>query len=135
MAKRTRRRGTASKRNKPSPVRARTVEEEYFVGIKDPIELRKELLLGSKDLITSLKKYDRFTHMRHEKQKYTEQLKRIMDELLVLNKKLRNHLPATPLKVPGMVVTAPKRALKPKDKLDVLEKELSKVESRLKALE
>ena len=138
MAKRTRRRGKKSKRDRPGPVRARAVKEEYFVGIRDPIEVRKELLLGSKDLITSLKKYDNFTHVREEKQKYIEQLKRIIDELLVLNKRLRTHLPKTPLKGPieaKKVVKAPKRERTPKDKVELLERELSRVESRLKALE
>ncbi len=107
------------------------------MGIKDPMEVRKELLLGSKDLITSLKKYDEFVHLREAKQKYIEELKIVMDELLVLNKRLRTHLPKTPLKGPRVVrkVEPPKKPKSPRDQLDVLERELSRVESRLQALE
>jgi len=138
LAKRARGRRKKSKRNKPRVVRARAVKEEaFFVGIKDPVEIRKELLLGSKDIIASLRKYDRFSAFREEKQKYSEQLKRVMDEILVLNKRLRTHLPKTPLKGPAMPKPAAKPVQKPKakDKLDILEQELSKVEARLKSLE
>ncbi|MEM4263570.1 MAG: hypothetical protein QW666_01580 [Candidatus Woesearchaeota archaeon] len=121
------------------------MKEHFFVGIKDPLRTRRDLLSSSKVILDSLKKYDDFVSAREEKQKYIFELKRVIDELMVLNKKLRAHLPKTPLKVPelemqkvkvkGKKAKTVKAETTAKSKLDLLEQELSKVESRLKALE
>ncbi|VVB81635.1 Uncharacterised protein [uncultured archaeon] len=117
-------------------------EELFFVGIKDPIELRKELLTSSKNLIDSLRKFEQYTEIKQEKQANILELKRVFDELMVLNKKIRNHLPKTPLKAPPVIkeVHEEKHAKgKPtkfaENKVDVLEQELAKIEERLGGLE
>ncbi len=117
-------------------------EELFFVGIKDPIELRKELLTSSKNLIDSLRKFEQYKDIKEEKTQHITELKRVFDELLVLNKKLRNHLPRTPLKVPVAIRdTKTEKPMKGKpvklaqNKVDVLEQELAKIEERLGGLE
>lgn len=119
-------------------------EELFFVGIRDPIELRKELLTSSKNLIDSLRRYEAFKDLKEEKLRHILELKRVFDELLVLNRKLRNHLPRIPMKVPALREmregTKPTRIVgKPakigKNKIDVLEEELAKIEERLGGLE
>ena len=111
--------------------------ELFFVGIRDPIELRKELLTGSKDIIDSLKRYEQYKDLKEEKLHHIMELKRVFDELLVLNKKLRTKLPRTPIKVPIPRETRGKaRTTKiTPAKIDVLEQELSKIEERLGSLE
>lgn len=120
------------------------MKQTFFVGIKDPVKARRDLLTSSKGILDSLKKYDDFASVRDEKQKYIVELKRVIDELIVLDKKVRGHLPATPLKVSGLEKPKIKKGKKEageaaipmaRSKLDLLEQELSKVESRLKALE
>ena len=39
-------------------------EELFFVGIRDPIEIRKELLTSSKNLIDSLKLYEAYKDVK-----------------------------------------------------------------------
>jgi hypothetical protein len=117
------------------------MKQTFFVGIKDPVRARRDLLTSSKGILDSLKKYDDFASARDEKQKYIVELKRVIDELIVLDKKVRGHLPATPLKVSGLEKPKIKKGKKEeaiplaRSKLDLLEQELSKVESRLNALE
>lgn len=118
-------------------------EELFFVGIRDPIELRKELLTSSKNLIDSLRRYEAFKDLKEEKLQHVIELKRVFDELLVLNRKLRNHLPRIPIKVPTVMKETPARpgkampkpAKTARNKIDVLEEELSKIEERLGSLE
>jgi len=116
-------------------------EELFFVGIRDPIELRKELLTSSKNLIDSLRRHEAYKDIKQDKEQRILELKRIFDELLVLNRKLRNHLPRTPLKAP--TVTREEKPIKgkpvqvklAKGKIDILEEELAKIEERLGGLE
>ena len=115
-------------------------DELFFVGIRDPIELRKELLTSSKNLIDSLRRYEAYKDVKEEKLQNIMDLKRVFDELLVLNKKLRNKLPHIPVKAtPTLTREMPPSKGKPvklsRDKIDVLEDELAKIEERLGSLE
>ncbi len=115
-------------------------DELFFVGIRDPIELRKELLTSSKNLIDSLRRYEAYKDVKEEKLQNIMDLKRVFDELLVLNKKLRNKLPHIPVKAtPTLAREMPPSKGKPvklsRDKIDVLEDELAKIEERLGSLE
>lgn len=112
----------------------------FFVGVKDPVEVRKELLLGSKNILNSLKRYEQFVQLKEEKVRVSLELQRVFDEILVLNKKLRNHLPKVP--VSGASEEPLKEELRkqesktiPKAKLDLLDDELARVERRLNSLE
>ncbi len=120
-------------------------DELFFVGIRDPIEMRKELLTSSKNLIDSLKRYEAYKSVKDEKQQHILELKHVFDELLVLNRKLRGKLPRTPLKAPTIereerqekskakpVKTSQKPA---QNKVDILEEELSRIEEKLGRLE
>jgi len=124
-------------------------EELFFVGIRDPVELRKELLTSSKNLIDSLRRYEAFKDLKEEKLQHIIELKRVFDELLVLNRKLRNHLPRIPVKVPTALKEMQQMREGPKttskasaktvkmarNKIDVLEEELAKIEERLGSLD
>ena len=119
-------------------------KENFFVGIRNPVNVRRLLLNSSKDVLDSLKDYEDFENLKAEKEKYVVELKRVMDEMLVLNRKLKKHLPKTPLHAPPKYEKiarkrskkAPKTKMsKVASKMDLLESELEKVESRLKALE
>lgn len=114
----------------------------FFVGIRDPIELRKELLTSSKNLIDSLKRYEAFKDVKEEKLQHVMELKHVFDELLVLNKKLRNKMPHIPIKAAPPILRETRempvkgRSIKlSKGKIDVLEEELAKIEERLGSLE
>jgi len=124
-----------------------------FVEIKDPSATRRDVLLSTKDVLDALKRYEEYKATKAEKQKTLDQLKKVVDDLLVLNRKLRSKMPKAPVKIPDLtlrtrqeprsarereekIITGPTPiAARPKSKLDVLQEELEKIESRLGALE
>jgi len=114
--------------------------EAFFVGIKDPVEVRKELLTSSKNIIDSLKRYEAYKQLRENKLEYILELKRVFDELLVLNRKVRKSMPKMNIKSSGEQVEQITETVKevkkkaPTNKLDLLEQELAKVEARLGSL-
>jgi hypothetical protein len=120
-------------------------KDKFFVGIKNPVNTRRLLLNSSKDLLDALKDLENFENLKQEKAKYIIELKKVLDEIMVLNKKLKSHLPKTPLQAPpkyGPVARKKKGQKMPKtkmkdvaSKMDVLESELAKVEERLQGLE
>ena len=127
-------------------------DEIFYVGIRDQVELRKNLLQSSKDILDSLRRYEQYKLIKEEKLQYILALKNVFDELLVLNRRLRSKLPksvsAAP-ELPGKVAVeeelgeaeAPIKKVvrelpsRVKSKLDILEEELAKVERRLTSLE
>ena len=124
-------------------------QDLFFVGIRDSVELRKELLLSSKNVLDSLRKYEQYKVIKDQKFQYVAELKRVFDELLVLNKKLRGKMPKVPGKTPMLpgakepveveepqVKQSQKQSIKMErqeklSKLDMLEQELARVEERL----
>ena len=121
-------------------------KDQFFVGIKNPINARRLLLNSSKDILDALKDYENFEILKEEKAKYVIELKRVLDEIMVLNRKLKGHLPKTPMQAPPSykhVVRARQEKVSHKkekmmhvaSKMEALESELSKVEDRLKAIE
>lgn len=119
--------------------------EPLFVGINDPVLVRRNLLLSSKELIEALKRQEGLVDLRLRKENYLVEFKRIADELVVLNKKLRTHLPKVPLREKEVRHIIPVRALsegpeapilpKKSSHIELLEKELSRIESKLDALD
>lgn len=112
-------------------------DQLFYVGIPDNVEIRKELLTSSKNLLDGLKRYERYKNIKEQKVAYIVELKRVFDELLVLNRKLRTKLPKTVGTPPPAELKTSKHK-KPKAKkshLDALEDELSKIEERLESLE
>ncbi len=128
-------------------------EQLFFVGIREHQTVRKDLLQSSKMLLDSLKRHELYRRVKEDKLRAVNDLKRVFDELLILNKKFRGKLPKVPVKVPDVPMreeprpqALPKGAksspLKQeklqsssKSKLDLLEEELAKVEARLGGLE
>ena len=120
--------------------------EVYYVGIKDPVEVRRELLMSSRGLIHSLKRYESFKEIRKEKLNYVYELRRVSEEIAVLNQKLRRKLPAS--KIRALEIFQDKKVeeketpqvrvkevmRKEKTRLEELETELDKIEDRLNDL-
>lgn len=113
-------------------------KKPFFVGITDPVFVRRNVLLSSKNLIDCLKKYEGLVDLRLRKQNYVVEFKRVVDELLILNRKLRSHLPKTYLREKEVLVRnkVESKPLIPSHRshLDILEEELSRIESKLDTL-
>lgn len=133
------------KKIKASAKSKEKTKEPLFVGISNPVLVRRNLLLSSKELIDALKRQEGLVDLRLRKENYLVEFKRIADELVVLNKKLRTHLPKVPLREKEVRHVIPVRALsegpeapilpRKSSHIELLEKELSRIESKLDALD
>jgi len=126
-------------------------KEIYYVGVKDPIEVRRSVLESSKELVQYLQRAERFKKVRVEKAAEIVKLKQTMKEISSLIKKLKAALPKTNLrtklgrhekeakakaiqKTIKEIPVAPKKEVskeKPQTELQKLEAELAEIESNL----
>jgi len=121
-------------------------EKAFYVGIKEPLDLRKNLLEQSKMVVKSLQKYERFKDIRRKKIENIMNLKNIIKEIKKLNNDLMSKLPETKIKterkerkiVPKdkkeIEVELSKTDIKKMGELEKLEAELSSIESKLNTL-
>lgn len=72
--------------------------QEYFVGVTEPIEMRKNILEGSRMLIHALQRYERYKQIRHKKLEAINRLNQITREIGILLTKLKNEMPKVPAK-------------------------------------
>ena len=118
-------------------------KELFFVGVKNPIELRRTMLESSKEIIEDLQKYERLKTLRAEKAKQIEALRTIIKEINRLVVKLRAELPTTSLRIEEIKTPQklknPKKDIKEKKEIKAEPKkeltELEKLESELDAIE
>ncbi len=111
----------------------------FYAGIHEPRELRKDVLLGQKAILDSLKKYEHIRAIRAEKEIRVLELKKMLSALRLLTGQLKGILPASAIKgkTPEARPSAPMKqeTRARKTKLQVLEEELAKIESKLTSLE
>ena len=121
-------------------------QEPLYVGITDQTLIRKELLFSSKTIITALQKYEKLKDLQKQQIEATFEFRKLIEEIAVLNRKLKGEMPKTSMKQPPKAKpkTPAKKTVKQKtktvtprspSKLDVLEEELGKIESKLSRLE
>ncbi len=128
---------------KSMPERKRE-DENYFVGIDSPVELRREVLEASKKMVELLKRFEAFRERRDQKAMYIERLKKIVSDLNKMNLKLKTVMPRTNIKLPpALQAMAEKQAKKkasddevkqPASELERLEMELGDIENKLAKL-
>lgn len=117
-------------------------KELFFVGVLEPVQVRRQVLGCSKDVISILKRFERFKELRIEKIENTLKLKKLFEEINFLNNKLKQHLPKTKLRALGKEpqiipqILVPQRMVVPRDTstLDKLEQELMELEQKLDRL-
>jgi len=109
-------------------------DEHFFVGIRNPSELRKDLITCSRDVVTALIKYEeQYKELRFNKGAQLAELKKAVDDLVFLNKKLRSHLPKT--KVMNKVKIKHDCGIKPDKKKEIVKKKVvHKKKTRLEKL-
>jgi len=128
--------------------------DNFFVGIKDSTTIRKDLLIVMRDSLELLKQEQMLKDIKAEKLAAAEELKKELDALAKLSRKLRLKLPKVALKKQRIAALAKKKAgegaaeerevarAKPierkpagKSKLQLLEEELANVEQKLKDMQ
>lgn len=138
-----------------SSSKAEAKSDVFFVGVKDPIEIRRSLLESSKEMVQLLQRYEKFKQVRAEKISNIERLKSDMKKLKQLVSQLKRALPKTDLRikatasVPEMVQkpvvvnttqkvekskSKPKVVVKKATEVERLEDELDMIERRLSNL-
>jgi len=124
--------------------------DNFFVGIKDSTAIRKDILLVMRDSLELLKQEHLLKEIKAEKLAAAEELKKELDALGRLSRKLRAKLPKVALKKQKFVGKKTEEAeeksvaakTKPaerkpagKSKLQLLEEELANVEQKLKEIQ
>ncbi len=127
--------------------------DEVFVAIRDSVNLRRDILECSRDIIGSLKKYQNLERLKTEKFNGINQLRSIIRDINRTISKLKGTLPKTKLKIvlpqqkqekkakeQEMSDVKEKKSEQPQEtkkkltEVDKLEAELSEIESRLNVL-
>ena len=111
-------------------------------GVNYSVELRRDILLSSKDALDLLRKVEVLREIWKQREEVQSEVHHVFEQLIVLNKKLRAAMPKISVPLPVQVAELPelkpeveKPAAKQKTKLDILEQELSAIENKLAALE
>ena len=121
---------------------------DLFAGIREPIEIRRNILESSKDVIESLKKFQRFESLRNARHKEAAHLRQTVVDLNRLLSRLRAKLPKAKLKLEAVrEVLKPKKIEAPlpqeqntdapkkqASEVDRLQSELDEIEAKLNEL-
>ena len=114
----------------------------FYVGVKEPVSLRRNILESLKSVIQRLKDYENLKLIRKEKYKNVLEFRDKINEILVLLSDLKEHLPKHEL---GENVHVKRKAEKNKkgktkkveietDEIEKLENDLTEIESRLRSI-
>jgi len=126
-AKKTR---TTKKTSKKKAVHKKSEKDEvFFVGITDPIELRRTLLEASKDIVQDLQHFQQYVGARRERKKLVEELKHEMVEIHRLVGSLKKELPSVAIR--AQKVPLPQHEEVPKKKKKQHHKKKAKAPKKL----
>ncbi len=117
-------------------------DEVFYANIESSVEVHRSILESSKNVLSSLKKYEAFKQIRKYKIEYLMQLKHVMGEINLLANRLRRELPKTGLRA-AVKKKAPELILKkyqksrprPETDIDKIEEDLDDIEAKLSVLE
>ena len=127
--------------------------ELFFVQVKKPNEVRKDILETLRNIVETLQKFEKFKHIRHEKLEKIRHLGVLLKQANKILGNLRLKLPQTNLravvvrespsqpkkihykkKIKAAEEKSEKAPKKELTEIDKLEAELSAIESKLKSL-
>jgi hypothetical protein len=107
-------------------------DNDFYVGVSNPLDVRRNLLECSREMIQTLQSYEKIKKIRDMKIKRIHQLKTVIRELDLLFSKLKSTLPKTHLRAKVKEIRSSLK-YKPSDIKDM--NELEKLESQLKDVE
>ncbi len=106
-------------------------ESQYFVHINDPLDMRRDLLGSSRQIIQILQRYDRIKQLRVKKVEKIHDLKATTKEINLLITKMKTVLPAYKVRIDLDNENRPKRRGMTGNELKHLEEELKKIEDKI----
>ncbi len=118
-------------------------EDMYFVGIEDPVEMRRYILETARESIRTLQMFEKFRSLRDEKMKAILSLKSSVREINRLLSKVKTALPQANLRIKlhehdllgEKPLSRPKKQAKGSDIIKSAKGDLEKLESELSAIE
>ncbi len=125
-------------------VKEQESNELFFVQIREPSEVRRNILESLKEILEMLQRFEKFKHIRHDKLMKIQKLRVLMRDTNKLMGELKTKLPQTSLRGVAVKETKPtkkpakKRESQPqqekkKTELERLQTELSAIENKLKS--
>ena len=122
--------------------------ELFFVRVKDPVEVRRNILETLKEIVEVLQRFEKFKQLRHEKIEKINRLRVLLRQANKMLGEMRGKLPQTNLRASVSRESAQnahhrKKKIKPAEKapqkremteVEKLEAELNAIESKLKSL-
>ncbi len=115
-------------------------QTQFHVGIRNPPEIRRELLEGTRSIIQLLQRYEKFKKIRDEKREDIVKLRGLMKDIVDLNTRLKAIFPEVPItevhqkKKQEQVKVEEMPKPKQNVELNKLEQELDHIESKLASL-
>lgn len=111
----------------------------FYVGVKEPVSLRRSLLESSKGIVQSLKDYEKLKLIREERHEKILEFRDKINEMLVLLSGLKEHFPKHGQREGIYVKRKEEKTKKGKtkkaeikiDDIERLENDLAEIESRL----
>lgn len=109
-------------------------EDVYYVGVTEPVEIRRNVLEAAKEILESMHRFEKFKAVRIEKGKTVKVLRDQIDDITKMIAKLKSSLPKSEGRIKvGQVAqkvekkAAKKSALKKEDKKEVKVEEEQKL--------
>lgn len=106
-------------------------KEIFFVGVKEPVEIRRNILEASREMILLLQMYEKFKLVREEKRREMEKLRGLVREIAVLASRIKRHLPKTDLRALPIEEIKKKDVLPKKQKESVTNEDMKREEKTL----
>jgi len=101
------------------------MEEDFFVGLNEPTEIRRNLLEASKLVIQNLQRHEKITLIREEKLRKIKALSNDIKKIKVMSNELKDLLPKTSIKTTKVTNSTELRKLE--HELTEIEEELGKL--------
>ncbi|MBW2971425.1 hypothetical protein KY359_00165 [Candidatus Woesearchaeota archaeon] len=107
-------------------------EEQFFVQIRDPVDVRRSILGSSKQIIQVLQRYERIKILRVKKLEKIAKLRALNKEINLLVAKLKKEFPEAEMRVR---IGKEEKATPRKKGIETRGSELAKLESELRMIE
>ncbi|MAH33356.1 hypothetical protein CL615_03110 [archaeon] len=117
---------------------AKESKDMFFVEVRDPNEVRRNILESMKGIIESLQRFEKFKVMRKDKIDKINGLRKTVKELNKLTSNLKGSLPESNLRLRASKSPEKKKTSKDKHKAEgkkESETEIQKLESQLSQIE
>lgn len=119
-----------AKKKKKSSEKKEPKKDVFYVGVQDPVEIRRNVLECSKDMVQFMQRYENLKNIRNDKEEAIHHLKEDVRELKSLVNKLRKVLPKSKLRIKSH---EEKKEEKPKPKKKKGKKKKAKKETKKEA--